>query len=351
MSTPEHHSNDKVIEAARLGWLTVEAFGRLRRRARARGGGRQAQSKATNRFTFSDRSLSSLDEITLAVDQLQQTAAALVPDHQPTLPLTAQEVERQLANSDLDTLHADLDDWSKRVWMALTVEDELAGRAFSFGGSLADTYWYTDGRGPAELERTLRSQRLEHVAARSDRLRDHLPPHVADVLQYTLLKWRIGEEAKTLTDKEKERVLKRLMAQAKVWRDLLFGRRSAESLLTRKDRQRISRIALASTGALVLVAGILIWLAVLLLAGVGRSLLAATSPWSEQIAEGSADMVAQLFDWQSVSALVATLSSVVVLVTGLVSRASGWILAFHGRIEGWLEQTLICRRAYRRWDK
>jgi hypothetical protein len=115
MSTPEHHNNDKVIEATRLGWLIVEAFGRLRRRARGRGGGRQPQSKATSRFTFSDQSLSSLDEITLAVDQLQQTAAILVPDHHPTLPLTAEEVEEQLASSDLDTLHANLDEWSKQV--------------------------------------------------------------------------------------------------------------------------------------------------------------------------------------------------------------------------------------------
>jgi hypothetical protein len=235
--------------------------------------------------------------------------------------------------------------------MALTVEDELAGRAFSFGGSLADTYWHTDGRGHEELERTLRPQRLEHIAARSGRIRDHLPPSVADVLQYTLCKWRIGEGAKALTDQEKKRVLKRLMAQAKVWRDLLFGRRSAESLLTRNERQLIGWGALASTGVIVLVAGILIWLAVLLLAGVGRSLLAATSPWSEQIAEGSADMVAQLFDWQNVSALVATLSSVVVLVTGLASRASGWILAFHARAGAWLENALICRRAYHRWDR
>jgi hypothetical protein len=163
-------------------------------------------------------------------------------------------------------------------------------------------------------------------------------------------KWRIGGEVEALGNEEsRERVLRRLATQAKVWRDLLFGNRSAESHLALKDRRRISWGALAATGGLVLVVSILVWSAVLLLAVVGRSFLAAASPWSEQIAQASADLVEKLLTWQNVSALVATLSSVVVILTGVVSRATGWILEFHTRTRAWLKLTMICRRAYRRW--
>jgi hypothetical protein len=285
------------------------------------------------------------------MDQLWHTAAVLVPDLEPTFPLSAQELQRQVADIDLDAVHVSFDQWSKDVWMALMVEDELAGRAFTFGGSLADTYWYVDGRGPDGLDRVLRSQRLEYIAARFTRIGDHLPPYVADVLQYTLYKWRIEEELAAMDTEEKSQVLDRLAAQVKVWRDLLFGRRSAESLLGLQDRRRVLWGALAATGGLVLIVSALVWLTVLLLAAVGRSFLAAASPWSEQMAMASADLVEKLFTWQSISSLVATLSSVVVILTGLVSRASGWILAFHTRARSWLELTLICRRAYHPWSE
>ncbi len=348
MNATDRSSIDKVLAAVRLGWLTVELFARLRRRARARGGGRRAQSDATRRFKFSGR-LTQGDRISSGMDQLRKIAARLVPDRKPTFLRSAQDFESLMAETDLETLHDSFDEWSMGVWMALTVEDELVGRAFRFGGSLADTYWDVDGRGPEYLDGMLRSQRLEQIAARFDRIGDHLPPYIPDVLHHTLYKWRIAEELAELDTKQKKRVVERLAAQSEVWRDLLFGSRSAESLLTLKDRRRISWAALAATGALVLIVAILVWLGVLLLAVVGRSFLAAASPWSEQMAQASADLVERLFTWQNLSALVATLSSVVVILTGTVSRASGWTLAFHTRASAWLQSTVIYRRAYRHW--
>jgi len=148
---------------------------------------------------------------------------------------------------------------------------------------------------------------------------------------------------------KQRRVRQRLEAQAKVWYDLLFGRRSAESYLTLQDRRRIGWGALAGTAGLVLVVSIVVWLSVLLFVGVGRSLLTEASPWTDQINEASAQLAEQLFTWQNLSALVATLSSVAVVLMGFVSRASGWTVAFHSRAQEWLKLRSLRRRAYRHW--
>jgi hypothetical protein len=349
MDTSKQNGGDRVLTAVRLGWLTVEAFGRLRRYARAKGRGRRALDDSTKRFSFSDRSLTRKDELLLATDQLRHTTAKLVPDLDPTLPTSEEDLQRWLTENDMEALWREFEDWSKQVWNVLAIEDELAGRAFTYAGSLADTYWGAEARGPDALPPLLRSQRLEYIADRFDGYAGHLPPYSGDVLRHSLYQWRIEHELKAWDTEKKQRVLKRLESQAGVWYDLLFGRRSAESYLTPADRRLVLWGALAATAVLVLAVSILVWFGVLLLGGVGRSLLASATDVSEQLSAARAGLVEELFKWQNWSALLATLSAVVVVIIGLIKSASGWVIDFHTRTGEWLKKRLIRRRAYRRW--
>ena len=99
----------------------VEAFGRLRRRGRARGGGRRAQDCATKRFSFSERSLTRTDELLLAMDQLEHTTALLVSDLEPTLPTSEEDLQRWLTENDMDKL------W--REWLEGWMTGRLANRS------------------------------------------------------------------------------------------------------------------------------------------------------------------------------------------------------------------------------
>jgi hypothetical protein len=81
-------SANPVLLAVRLGWLTVESFGRLRRYARVGYTLAETPGNANQRFGFSDRSLSEHDELFFAVDQLHHTAARLNSEL-PPCPLPA----------------------------------------------------------------------------------------------------------------------------------------------------------------------------------------------------------------------------------------------------------------------
>ncbi len=48
------------------------------------------------------------------------------------------------------------------------------------------------------------------------------------------------------------------------------------------------------------------------------------------------------------SAIVATISAVTVLVTGMVARVSGWILRLHNHVDFFFRSRLIQRRALRK---
>jgi len=348
MEQPERPN--RVLAAVRLGWLTVETFGRLRRYASSARKPPGRRGDARKRFDFSDRSLSERDALLLAADQLRHTAARL--DFRPDeLPLPSpEELDQSLdAGLDLDTLQGQLDDWSTHVWVVLSTEDEVAGRGFTYGGSLADTYWHTDVLGPDHFAELLRPQRLDYIASRFQSIADHLPPYTAQVLNHTLRKWRIQHRLEQLDPAARKQVMRRLESQAKVWHDLLFGGRSAESYLTGGDRRLITWGAAGSTALLVLGTMLLVWLAVLALSSAGRTVAASMTGLPRQLSEAQAAFIGDVLDWQKWSSLLATLSSVVVLITGFIHRLSGWVLGFHRLVREWLQRQLIYRRTYRHW--
>lgn len=343
------HPN-QVLTAVRLGWLTVEVFGRLRRYKQS---GHQLQERrgdAARRFDFSDRALSQEDGLLLAVDQLRRTLAKLnLSLPAPPLPPGNELNSLLMAELKLDSLQGQLDGWSTQVWLALSTEDEIVGRGFTYGGSLADTYWYTDVLGPDDFADLLRPQRLEYIAARFNSISGHLPAYVAHVLNYSLHKWRDRGQIERLEAASRKKALKRLESQAKVWHDLLFGSRTADSYLLTRDRRLITIAAFGATFILVLAAMILIWLAVLTLSSTGRAVAASMVGLPQELGQAQATFVQDLLNWQMWSTLLATLSSVVVLVAGLVTRLSGWVIRFHHRVKAWLKRHLIYRRTYRSW--
>lgn len=342
-------SANQVLLAVRLGWLTVETFGRLRRYARSGYPLTGAPGDANRRFGFSDRSLTEQEELFFAVDQLHRTAARLKADL-PPCPLPAQDKLAQLlaGQPDLNACQGALDEWSRQVWTTLSTEDEKVGRGFTYGGSLADTYWYADVLGPDQFDELLRPQRLEYLAARFDSIAEYLPPDVAPVLHYTLYKFRDQRQLARLDAEGKRHAFNRLESQAKVWHDLLFGSRSADSYLLTLDRRWLALGALGITLVLVLAAMLGVWLFALTMSSAGRSLTAQMAGLPQEIAPAQSAIIGDVLDWQKWSTLLATLSSIVVLLAGLVSNVSGWILNIYRRLKAWLKLQFITYRTYRR---
>lgn len=339
-------SPGRVLLAVRLGWLTVEVFGRLRHYAASSRKPESRLGDATRRFDFSNRALSAHSALRLAMDQLRLVAARLEPDL-PVVPLPS---PGELVDLDLDTLQGALDDWSSEVWVALGAENDLIGRALTYGGSLADTYWHTAVLGPHGFAELLRPQRLEYIAHRFDGIADHLPPYTARVLQHTLYRWRGSfEYLKGLDSNGKRQVVKRLESQAGVWHYLLFGGRSAESYLTARDRGFITWLAAGGTALFVLAAMILVWLVVLALLSAGWTTTASMIGVPSPLSGTQAVVTNDLLDWQKWSALLATVSSVALLFTGLVAQLSGWMMALRNLAKEWLTLQLIYRRTYRDW--
>jgi|GEM_PF-4633188 len=338
-------STNQVLLAVRLGWLTVETFGRLRRYARSGYHLPELQGDASQRFDFSDRSLSEYDELFFAVDQLHRTAARLKTEL-PPCPLPAQTGLAQLlaGGIDLNRCQGELDEWSRQVWTTLSTEDELTGRGFTYGGSLADTYWHADVLGPDRFADLLRPPRLEYLAARFDSIANHLPEHVALVLHHTLYKFRDEGRLEKLDADGKKHALQRLESQAKVWHDLLFGSRSADSYLLATDRRWISLGALGVTLALALAVVFGVWLTALTMSSVGQAVTAGMAGLPTEIGQAS---FSEWLDWQKWSTLLATLSSMVVLFTGLVTNVSGWIIAIYQRLKNWLKLLFIYHRTSR----
>jgi uncharacterized membrane protein len=124
----------------------------------------------------------------------------------------------------------------------------------------------------------------------------------------------------------------------------------AESYLTHQDQLGVTWGAMGVTVALILVAMILVWLAVLLLSSAGRSVSASLVGLPEQLATAQSSFINDLLNWQTWSTLLATFSSLVILLIGFVARLSGWILEFHRWVREWLKKRSLYRRTYRHWE-
>jgi hypothetical protein len=323
------HDKNQVLMAVRLGWLIVEIFGRLRRLTRGRKPRPRPSDKA-RRFAFSTEQPRSLDELLWNIDQLHHTLARFDCSFpEGPIPTSAEAQEWLTSELDLDAFHTELDTWSKQVWGVLIVEDEEMGRAFRYGGSLADTYWHAEqfGRDPPKAAALLRPERLAAIERRFDRIAHHLPPYTAYIIQQTLRRWAIAAELSEANIKE---VLNGLGNQARVWRNLLFGSRSAESYLTTANHRWIKR---GARGAVIGLMAIIIVVVYVVGSFVG-----------ELIPKDSGSNG----DW---SAFVGAVSSLVIAFIAFVSYLATLLKQTHHQAETWLKRRLLARRAYRGWQR
>jgi hypothetical protein len=326
--TRNSENETNILTAVQLGWLVVETFGRLRRYERSKRKPRRRAGEQTRRFAFSNNELTSLDELLWSINQLHHRVTKLSLDLPPAPLPPGQELEQQLDNDelDLDALHEELDEWSKQVWGLLNVEDGVMGRAFSYGGSLADTYWHAamDWSDEKSVARLLSRYRLGYIATQSDRIAVALPPYIAPALQYSLRKW----SDVNLDLVEKDRLESRLKAQQEVWRDLLFGRRSAESYLRVTDYRVIAFFSNGVRIGLILI--------IVIAVGVAGWGLGSIFPSGE--------------DTGNLSGFFAAVSSFVVVMGGLVTRFSSWVRSSGDFVRERLKLRLILVRTYRDWQ-
>ena len=343
-------STGHILISFRLGWLAVETFGLLRRYALHGVPPSPEKIEASQRFIFTDRSPNlyellqiSIQDMHAAIAQLEITPSPIPAN--PIVLLSKLKADRQ----EIDRLWGEFEHWSRDVWHTLLSQDPLAGQAFTCGGDLADTFWYAQGAGPAKLVDMLRSFRLMVVAERVDDLAAYLPEHAAQAIHHSLEHWGIGETIKGWDKDNLKDLLDRLEAQIKVWRDLLFGLRPADSYLTVRDRRQITWRAAAGTSGFVLLVGILSWLAVLFLSGLGRSLLGVETGLPTDSSKISSEVMAYLSNWQNWSALLATISSILAVLTGVIKGLSGWLWNFHSGLQQWLILERIKRRTFRHY--
>ena len=328
-------NENTILTAFQTGWLSVESFGLLRQYARHGKPSSREKIDPDRRFNFCKRDPNLTMQVMISLQELKTTSARLVPEVPPPLPEDLFQLLLE-AKKDIAPLWERFEGWSSQIWNTLQVRDPLAGQAFTCGGDLADTYWHAQGAGADKLAEMLRSYRLGYITERLDDLSCHLPENAAQAIRHSLEHWSIGEQVKGMDGDRQKRILERLESQVKVWRDLLFGLRRAESYLKPRDQRQVAWQAVAATAGLVLLVGLVVWLAVLLLAGLGRNLVGLAMSVPVDTAKIKSEMVTSLVDWQNWSSLLATVSSALAVLTGVVKGLSGWLWGFH----------LKCRQAF-----
>ena len=77
--------------------------------------------------------------------------------------------------------------------------------------------------------------------------------------------------------------------------------------------------------------------------------MGATMKMPVDSAKVGSDVLAYLSNWQNWSALLATVSSVLVVLTGFITRLSGWLITFHQSVRDWLTLKYVQQRTFRIW--
>ncbi|MEQ9364584.1 MAG: hypothetical protein RIF32_10085 [Leptospirales bacterium] len=348
-------SADLVLQALRLGYLTVEAYSRLKSRIN-----RKRRAPAPNpdrRFEFTKPNRQSQYYQALrTAGQLSAQARGLDLEA-PPIP-TAEKL-KEILRQGLDEaaglkIHRDLDDWAQQVELSLSLRNETAARAFGFGGSFASTYW--DGyaaaadQQPKKYGSLLDPGRLQKTAERLESLREHLPPYWLEALGYALKRWSIGEKVRRFESFEPRK--RGLESQMTIWRDMLFGRRPPESFLSLPARNRVQLIAYLSTAGLVIAALLTFWLILWSVPTVVERLdfadwlAEAFRPATKYVQTELPIQVDSKLDGvvKAGSALVATVSAVAVFIAGVIARVSGWILRLHARVDFFYRSRAIRKR-------
>ena len=318
-SEKSHHT----LNSVQLGWLIVEVFGRFKMYERARNKPNKSIGDRDKRFVFSTNKPTSLDELQWSIQQLHHKVVLLELDSSPPLPNVI-EIENFLKDDlNLDTLQAELNEWSKKIWCQLNAEDGVLGRGFVYGGSLADTFWSSLPWSQERAKKLLNSWRLLDIEKRFKRIDWVLPPNIGSAICNSLHNW-----SKIDFDSVDSNVLeKKLKSQFNIWRNLLFGRRNPESYLKNRDHRIIGLLVKSSQ----------IGLAILILA------LLTIAGWG----------VGSIFpedSTNSFSSFFAAASSLVVIIVELAKNFSTWVARLGDSVKDILKQRYINFRTLRDWQ-
>lgn len=328
METEESANENNTLVAMQLGWLLVEVFGRLARYERSTKKPAMSKGEKTRPFAYSVNGSRSLDELVWSVNQLHTLYQTIEIVERPPLPfLREKDLVKKLEGGgiDLDVLQGELDAWSKKVWGLLSAQYGSAAQSFFFGGSLANTYWYTTIVWPDDkvLKEYLNHYRLDYLATQFESISDELPVYLADAVANSLRKWSTFDFQSAARNKLKER----LDAQQNVWRDLLLEKRRPESYLGGKDYWSIK---VYSVGIQILFSLFLIL--IIFLAG---------------------QKVGSLFpsgDTNDAATFFAALSSFIVVIGSLLTQFSSWIKAIGNGVTEWKKRQLIFTATFRNWE-
>lgn len=359
-------STADVERALRLGWAVAETFGRLRVYRPAAANKRNDPSEMP-RFSFSNGDLSGAQSLEVSCRRMVELAAAL--DLQaPTLPevtaITSGEGLATLDDATRKSIHGALETWSRAAWIQLNVRSAALGRAMTYGGSMADTYWYMAEpgseaflRGRQSVDALLRPQRLRRMRERMDELGDTLSAELCDAIGHSLGRWmydarkaawataddwrRLGIAVEGTPRRAPPEMLHfNLMRQVRTWRNLLFEARQPLDYVSPAVRRRANLLAGTATIVTVILVSVLVGLAVFGLLNLAFALV--NRP--EVLSQVSGAVI------EAVSVLLTVASTLAVLIAGLLSRASRAVELFDAWLEGLLLRREIRKQTTVAWN-
>ncbi len=355
-----------VQRALRLGWAVAETFGRLRVYQPEHANKRNDPHELP-RFSYSNSDLSGAQQLEVSYRRLLELAAALnlqPPDTPLLADVLGTDPRAHLNDQVRKTVHDALESWSRRAWIQLNVRSAALGRAMTYGGSLADTYWYmaqpgTDAfvSGRQGIDALLRPHRVRRMQDRMNEIKGAFNTNVCGAIEHSLGTWTLDErkavwpKAATWDDvgvqiqgtpsrTPAQQLHFNLFRQARTWRDLLFEARQPNDYLSAGFQRRANVVAGTVTIVTVLIValavGALVFAAFNLAARIVNGLNLGTQ-FQNQVIE-------------TVSVLITVASTVAVVVASLLSRAGRAVEQF----DAWLEALIIRRRVLREttvpWD-
>ncbi len=348
-----------VQRALRLGWAVAETFGRVRV-YQPEFANKRNDPHVMPRFSYSNTDLSGAQQLEVSFRRLHELARVLHLDP-PAVPALTQMLQSESPFAlDADVRKAvydALEGWSRHAWTQLNVRSAALGRAMTYGGSLADTYWYMAQPDTAAFlsgrqspETLLRPHRVRRMQNRMDEIKSAFSANVCDAIGHSLGTWAMDARkaawVKAATWDEvgvriegtplrtpAQQLHFNLLRQARTWRGLLFEARQPNDYLSTGFQRRANLLAGAVTVVMVMLVALFVGVLVFAAFTLGLRLVEGLNLGTQ-------------FQNQIIEALgvfVTVISAVAVLVAGLFARARRAVEQFNT----WLEATIVRRRILR----
>lgn len=356
-TNPANPTED-LQRALRLGWAVAETFGRLRV-YQPEFANKRNDPNELPRFSYSNSDLSGSQRLEVSYRQLTELATALrLPQPEiPELPHFTADTVPVLSQEQKKQIHSALEAWSRNTWVQLNVRSAALGRAMTYGGSLADTYWYMAQPGdPAFLsgrqsvEALLRPHRIQRMQERMTELNDAFSDELCNAIGHSLDRWKwdaqkeawatagewskLGVEIQGRPSRTPPQQLHfNLFRQVRTWRDLIFASRQPLDYVDPGFRRRANLIAGTTTVVLLIVIAVAVGFLVFSIFSLALAVV-------DQLNIGS--QVQNEFI-EAISVAISLISTLAIVTAGLLSRTSAAVQQF----DNWLESTIVQRAIQR----